>query len=357
MLIPATISFIISALLFSGFGGIAPDMFLSSYDNQQDGIVLGVSEENIIDSKEIDSIDKKTGLENVVAKMVDETQKLSLINLPQLPQLEQPIKRLPISETKSGKIIVNDIEMDADNVSAMDCQSGDMFFTKRIDQPRSIASITKLATALVFLDYNPGWDEIYEMREYDRREGGVIHLFTGEKVKVKDLFYTSLVGSGNTATVALVHSTGMSEQEFVNKMNEKVKEIGLKNTRFVEVSGLHSGNVSTAREVAKLADIAFSNDELATACSTGKYDYQTKGGRNKTVYSTNYLLSSKDLKTQHITVLGGKTGHIDAAGYCLVSKFKNTKGGEIITVVLGTGNNGARFAETEKLITTIYERL
>ncbi len=354
MLISAAISFIISTSLFSGLIGLAPVMFVSSYNYQQEGAVLGVSEENKVEDKLVeDQID----FENAVAKMVDETQKLFLPNLPQLPQLDQPIKRLPTSQIKGETIIINDLDMQADNALAMDCQSGDIFFEKRIDQPRSIASITKLITALVFLDYNPGWDEIYKIKESDRRDGGIVYLYTGEEVKTKDLFYTSLVGSGNTATVALVHSTGMTEQEFVDKMNEKAKTLGFKNTRFVEVSGLHSGNISTAREVAKLADIAFSNDDLAKACSTSKYEYETTGGRKKVIYSTNYLLSDKNLETEHITVLDGKTGYIDAAGYCLVSKFKNTEGGEIITVVLGTGNNGARFEETEKLIKAIYEKL
>lgn len=350
MIIPATISFIISALMLNGLSAVMPNK-LFPVDEKIIGSVLGAAEEAAALPA------NNASIENVVAKMVNETQKLSVINLPQLPQLDQPLKRLPVSEEKGESVIANDIEMEAENVAAMDCRSGDMFYAKRIDQPRPIASITKLMTALVFLDYNPGWDEIYEMQIFDRREGGVIYLFTGEKVSIKDLFYTSLVGSGNTATIALVHSTGMSEQEFVDKMNKKAKELGLKNTRFVEASGLHSGNISTAREVAKLADVAFSNTEISEACSTDAYRYKTVGGRTKNVYSTNYLLSSEELKTEHITVLGGKTGHIDAAGYCLVSKFKNTVGGEIITVVLGTGNNGARFDETEKLITAIYDRL
>jgi D-alanyl-D-alanine carboxypeptidase len=346
MLIPATISFLISVLIFNSLSAVMPGAFLPSA-----GMVLGAEEQRINTEESL------VGLEEVVAKMVDETRKLSAVNLPQLPQLDQPIKRLPISLEKITAVIIDGIETDAENVAAMDCQSGDMIFTKRIDQPRSIASITKLMTALVFLDNNPGWEEIYEMRESDRREGGVIHLFTGERVRVKDLFYTSLVGSGNTATIALVHSTGISEQEFVEKMNQKAQDLGLKNTRFVEASGLHSGNLSTAREVAKLADVAFADSEIATACSTGIYEYKTLNGRRKIIYSTNYLLSSENLKTDHITVLGGKTGYIDAAGYCLVSKFKNTVGGEIITVVLGTGDNGARFEETEKLIKAIYDRL
>lgn len=227
-----------------------------------------------------------------------------------------------------------------------------ILFKKNAKEVRPIASITKLITALVFLEYNPGWDKIYEVKAEDRREGGKIYLFTGDKVRIKDLFFTSLVGSANSETVALVHSAGMSEEEFAAKMNAKAQTLGLKNTFFYDVVGLNDANVSTAPEVARIAKIALNNRDIREATLTKKYEFVTLGGRKKVVYNTDALLDI--FLPNGIKIMGGKTGHTDKAGYNFVGKFIDHNGHEVISVILGDIDKDARFSQTHDLVQWAY---
>lgn len=251
------------------------------------------------------------------------------------------------------KPAVGNLEISAASSAVIDCKSDAVLFGKQKDQIWPIASITKLAAALVFLEHNPGWDAIYQIKAGDKQEGGRIYLFTGEKVKVKDLFYFSLVGSDNTAAMALVRSTGLSDEEFINKMNEKARALGLKNTHFDDPVGLSAGNVSTAKEIAALARVAFADNDISAASLTKAYEFETLEGRKKKINNTDGLL---DIFPQNgIKILGGKTGYIEASGYCFVGKFADHSGNEIISVVLGADSYNARFNQTKEMVEWVYE--
>jgi len=262
-------------------------------------------------------------------------------------------------ETKTGIIVPQKItETEEPCVSqgaaaVMDSQSGKIIFSKDANKQKSIASITKLATALVFLDNNPGWETEYEIKNSDRVNGGKIYLFSGEKVRVKDLFYLSLVGSANTATLALVNSTGLAQDEFVAAMNKKAKDLNLKNTNFVDSAGLSYLNRSTAYEAAKLAKAAFENKDISKAVLSEKYSFTTAGNRKKTIYTTDSLL--KSFPANGIELSGGKTGYTPSAGYCFVGKFKNKNNKEIFVVILGGENDDYRFQKTKEFAGWTYD--
>jgi len=301
-------------------------------------------------------VESPKDISDTVVKVMEEVKNIPIPQIPQLPQLDQPMKKLPLNPVKlTGPKLLNTAEFNllANSGAAIDCQSGTMIFNKRADRPQPIASITKLVTALVFLDHNPGWEAIYQIQPADKREGGRIYLFTGERVKVKDLFYLSLVGSANTATIALVNATGLTSEEFVEKMNLKMLELGLKNTRFHDPSGLDNANISTAREVAKFSRVALANEHIRQASLTKKYEFKTLGGRKKIVYNTDALLDN--FPQNGVKIIGGKTGYLNASGHCFVGKFINQAGQEIITVVLGADSNKARFSQTKELVNWIYE--
>jgi len=221
-------------------------------------------------------------------------------------------------------------------------------FTQRANESQPIASISKLMTAIIFLKNNPGWNKIYQITPADNISGGKLHLFLGDKVRVKDLFYTSLVASDNGATMALVHATGLSEKEFVKKMNTEAKNLGLTNTHFKEPTGLSNGDYSTAREVAFLAQAAFKRPEIRRATTLAKYTFKTLGGRVKKIESTDYLLANP--ANDSVKVLAGKTGYTDAAGYSFVGLLQGAGGPEMISVVLNASSKNERFLESEKLV-------
>lgn len=221
-------------------------------------------------------------------------------------------------------------------------------YTKDADAVQPIASISKLMTAMVFLDNNPGWDKVYVITAADDVPGGLLNLFRGDRVTVRDLFYTSLVASDNGATMALVHSTGLSEADFVAKMNEKAKALGLLHTHFAEPTGLSTQNVSTAREVALMAQAAFRHSEIRVATTLADYKYETLDGRVKDIVSTDYLLSGTT--RDGLTVLAGKTGFTDEAGYCFVGLLKGADGREFISAVLNSTSKNDRFIASENLV-------
>ena len=263
--------------------------------------------------------------------------------------------KLPVSyDSAMAKKLDTQVEFDLDGVSGIviDIKTKDTLFNKGADKQLSIASITKLMTALVFLDTNTDLDDIYRVTKKDRREGGRIYIYTGERIKIKDLLYLSLTASANTATIALVSSTGLSQDEFIVRMNKKAEDLGFKNTFFYDPTGLDDFNVSTAREISKLANIAFYTELIGDAILNESYSFVTLDGRNVTAYSTNELLYS--LTNNKIKILGGKTGHIDSSGYCFVAKFKDIKGHDIISVVLGAQDVNSRFSETIKMIEWVY---
>ncbi len=266
---------------------------------------------------------------------------------------EAVIEKQATVHSPQKKTGIQDIEIAAYSAAVFDIKDKLFIFEKNSNDRLRIASISKLMTALVFLDNNPGWDQVYEITREDRRDGGKIYLYLGDKVTVKNLFYAMLVGSDNTATIALIHAAGMSETDFVAKMNEKARELGLLQTSFVDPVGLSSSNISTAREVALLAQAALAKPEINQAVGTEKTEFSTVAGVAKTIESTDTLLNS--FPDDNIKIVGGKTGHTDLAGYCFVAKFMDNNQHEIISVVLNTPSENERFKQTARLVRWVYD--
>ena len=264
---------------------------------------------------------------------------------------------VPVVNTKTRKrpILSGDVpSFDTQfNVLAMDEQSGNVLYASNAREQVPIASITKLATAMVLLDTGLDWDSIVTIEAGDRVEGGRIYVYNGDRVAVRDLFYISLVASANTATKALVRASGLAEDEFVDRMNEKMVELGINSTSFFDPIGLSNKNVSTAMEVAKLARAALSKTEIAEATTHGEFTFLPIGGKTRKVEATDSLLSyySQD----SVDIIGGKTGFTEMAGYCFTGEFSNDEGNKIITVVLGGDTYTSRFSETKSLVNWAFE--
>jgi D-alanyl-D-alanine carboxypeptidase len=306
-----------------------------------------------------DNYNIKQQLETRVVEVAREAGKNFLpLKAAARPEDTTTVNHLPAARDKSSLLPTRasstDYELSVESGVAIDCSTGAVLFQKNGDHAKPIASISKLMTALVFLEHNPGWERVYQMREEDRREGSKEYLAAGEKVKIKDLFYLSLVASGNTETVALVNSTGLGLPGFVEKMNNKAAELGLANTVFKDPVGLDQGNVSTALEVAKLAQAAFAMNDIRQASITKKHEFTTLSGNKITVDNTDKLLEEFAASPQ-ISIVGGKTGYTDEAGGCLVSKFVNKAGKEIVSVVLGSPDRNSRFSETKGLVEWAYD--
>ena len=235
--------------------------------------------------------------------------------------------------------------------AVFDVQSEAPLFEKEADKVVPIASITKLMTALVFLENNPGLDKSANVTASDNTLiGAKLRVPNGEAVKVIDLFFTSLTGSANNATQALVHSTGLSGEEFVVKMNAKAKELGMQNTHFVEPTGLSEENVSTANDLFILAKAAFTNQWISQA--TTKTNHELVTVTNNEYHN---VKSQNDILDSYLDVQGSKTGFTYEAGYCLITQVKGEQGQQVIAVVLGSESENSRFLETKALSQWAFE--
>jgi len=327
--------FVIGLIFFLG------TIFLYNSEQTQ-GMVLGESEYNSdifldVEILKIKDFENSSEIIDLDYYQFPENQKKEDMKFPIIPQKENDSEKEP--ELLCSGVVV-------------DVLSGSVLFKKDAEKKVSIASITKLANALVFLDQEPKWDDFYKIKSSDIIKGGRIYLGVGEEVKLKDLFYLALVGSANSAAKALAGAVGFSEKEYVEKMNSKMKELGFVNTSFVDPIGISRFNVSTATEVARLANLALSKKEISEAVSNRVYKFQTKKERIVSVYNTNILLK---MNKEDIKMLGGKTGYIDAAGYCFVGKFVNEQGIELISVVLGAPGIDSRFSENKKITKWAYD--
>ncbi len=237
-------------------------------------------------------------------------------------------------------------------------------FSKSADEVQPIASITKLMSALVFLDEAQDLNKIYKITEEDMVEGGKRNLFLGDEISFRNLLYTALIASDNGAALALGHALNLSSSEFVLKMNEKAKELSLFNTSFADPIGLDEKNISTAREVALLLKIAWEKEEIARALSLPEYRFETIQGREKYIVSTDAPLLLEDnifsesneypIDFKKLKALGGKTGYIPESGYCFVGRFLSPEG-EIFTVAaLNSANKNSRFSDTLRLSEWVY---
>lgn len=220
--------------------------------------------------------------------------------------------------------------MTAQSAIVIDKNSGEIIFAKNADEPRPIASLTKLVSVLVFLDHNPGWNKLITMQKTDFVGGACLWAKVGDKITVKDVFYAALVGSKNNLIEALVRSTGLTQGKFVALMNEKVKSWGLENTSFIEPTGLNEKNVASARDMVIIAQKAFGNMDILKATTTKAYTVKIANRKaSYVVDNTNKKILNRDL-----CITGTKTGWTDEAGYNLVTQAK-TNGHEIIALVMG----------------------
>ncbi len=251
--------------------------------------------------------------------------------------LSIPKRNLPPASLQQDRL-----RLEAASAVVIDTETKARVFDYNGDQARPIASLTKLMTALVFLDHNPGWDKTIVISEVDLRGGAKANIFVADRIKLSDLFKAGLIASDNTAITALVRSTGLSEEDFVAAMNEKAKALRLGGLVFKDPTGLNPANQGSAVAVAKLVDSAFKKTEIAEALALRNYRFPVSSNVEREVKTTNQLIGRRLIKS---ILVGGKTGHLDEAGYCFAGVFKSGQR-EFITAVLGAPEDAARFSET-----------
>jgi D-alanyl-D-alanine carboxypeptidase (penicillin-binding protein 5/6) len=218
----------------------------------------------------------------------------------------------------------------------IDLPTGKTLFEKSADEPRPPASTAKLMTALVTIDQAPLGDRVQVTERAAATEGSRMGLVAGEQLTILDLLHGLLIPSGNDAAVALADYIAGSEEDFVGMMNAKAQELGLEGTRFANSHGLDAaGQVTTARDLAKLAQVALQNPTIAGIVT--KASAQVAG---HSLQNTNELLGA------YAGADGVKTGTTDEAGECLVASVTRD-GRRTLLVELGSTD---RYSDARKLL-------
>ena len=230
----------------------------------------------------------------------------------------------------------------ARNAILVDPSTGEVLFEKNSARSVPIASLTKLMTALVFLEQKPGLEREVAVTRTELTGGGHTQLRDGEMLSLDHLLHMSLMCSDNVATRVLARESGLSQSDFLARMNRKAVELGLNGSRFYEVTGLDERNVSTASDIARLLHAAAHDPLIQGITTTRTYEFRTEK-RAHAIGNTNRLLYGR------YDVLGGKTGFIGEAGYCFAT-WVRSQGRDLIAVVLGAPTNATRFADAVRLI-------
>jgi D-alanyl-D-alanine endopeptidase (penicillin-binding protein 7) len=227
-------------------------------------------------------------------------------------------------------------------------ETGQVLWESNSETTRSIASITKVMTATVFLENDPDLTQEVVVTRPDVARASTTYLRAGYKITTGDLLHLLLIGSDNAAARALARVSPYGSEAFIDRMNAKADELGLDHTYYADPSGLLAANVSSAYDMARLISHVSKDDRIASIMQ--KAEYTAPVGRTTvTVRSTNQLVRNGD-----VDVVAGKTGFISKAGYCLATLLRLPQGGpQVAVVVLGAKSNAGRFWETRHLFNWI----
>ena len=199
-----------------------------------------------------------------------------------------PLKTYALTDTAKSTIV-------------MDMDSGRILYEKNANEQRLIASITKIMTATVAIENGNLNKEITIGEEVLKMYGSNIYVELGEKMTLKNLLYGLLLRSGNDAAVVIANNVAKDEESFVEMMNKKAKELGMKNTIFRNSHGLdeETKNYSSAKDMAILSSYANTLPVYKEISKTKKWTVQSNkksyvwNNRNKLLYSYKYATGGK----------------------------------------------------------------
>ncbi len=225
----------------------------------------------------------------------------------------------------------SELELHSSAALVVSSTTGTVILGKNIDVVHSIASLTKLMTALVLVDAKLSLDTTVriESEDIDFERASKSKLRIGETLPRRDLLRLALLASENRAAMALARTSPGGTLMFVATMNLKAAALGMENTRFVDASGLSSANVSTARDLAKLVAAAAGSTLIQEFSTTSAVTLTRLDTGQQIVYrNTNLLLRRENDWTIHLS----KTGYINEAGHCLV--LQATIDQQLVNIVL-----------------------
>jgi rare lipoprotein A (peptidoglycan hydrolase) len=248
-----------------------------------------------------------------------------------------------------------EIALTSRSAVVLDAASGKVLFAKNASEQLPLASLSKMVAMKVFLDSKPNLNEVvtYKIQDenynYEWADKSVLarlKVSDGETLTVRNLLYSAVLGSANNAVESLVRVSGLKRDAFIARMNDYAKKIGAKQTKFVEPTGLSPQNMSSAYDYALLTKAVLEDGNLEKVAQTKSYSFTTINQKKyHLIKNSNSLFYNSNLK-----ITASKTGYLDEAQYCLMTRARDEKGRQVIAVTLGTPSRTKSFTETANLI-------
>lgn len=260
---------------------------------------------------------------------------------------------------ENDEIIPDGMEPMAGAAGLFDLSGRQVLYASQIHQKMYPASITKIMTALVFLEQYQGnyMDVVTVTGNAKVTESGAVvcGYKTGDKVTVEQLLNGLLIYSGNDAALILAEYCAGSVDEFIGMMNRKAIELGATNTHFVNPHGLHDEeHYTTAYDLYLIFQKVMQYDKFREIINTKEYsgEYTLASGGTKKVSwkSTNQFFTGNKQVPEGVVVIGGKTGTTNAAGACLILLAQNSEGADYISIVLREENKDFLYEDMIKLL-------
>lgn len=265
----------------------------------------------------------------------------SALAQPLKPVVKEPAKKDALGLTSQSAIVIS-------------AKTGKVLYKKNEQQKLPLASLTKIVAIKVFMNTKPNLNKVVAYKKQDENynkkyaslgEIARLHVKEGETMKVKDYLYAALLGSANNSVETLVRASGLKRSTFIYRMNKYVKAVGATKTSFVEPTGLSPDNVSTVQDYALISRAALAEPIIEKITKSKKYTFTTINTKK-----VHYINNTNKLVGGTLSVTGSKTGYLEEAQYCLMTRAKDKAGRQVIAVTFGTPGKTASFAETKKLI-------
>lgn len=233
------------------------------------------------------------------------------------------------------------------SVVVLDAATGRELLAKHADDVRPIASLTKIFVAMALRRHRLVLDAWTEINFDDAKaSAGGAHtlLLEGQSFRNRDLLYAMLLSSDNRVPSALARSVGRSTAELVDELRHVAGDLGLSHTRFDDATGI-LGNASTAREMALALRETLRDPLLARVMTTRRARVVSRSEE----ITASYTSTVAPLWDKHPKILGGKTGHTEAAGYCLLISAE-VENRIVVMAFLGGKTSDARFHDFAKVV-------
>jgi len=320
------------------------------------GTVLRVT--NLANGKQIEVTVNDFGPERT--KHPDRVIDLDKVAFQRIGAIADGLIKIKIEPLKTVTPIINTAQLSS--VPAVSASSaiivkesdGSLIWGKNEKKSAPLASLTKLVAARVFLDTRPTLNKVVSYKVQDEKynykyckpwEAAKLTVKDGDTMTIENLLYSALVGSANNAVESLVRVSGLNRNDFIEKMNEVVKSWGATSTHFVEPTGLSPENVSSPFDYAIITKEIFKNPLIQKISITPKYSFTTINTKKAhTIKNTDKLLTSSQYP-----IIGSKTGYLNEAGNCLMTRIKTAQG-NLIVVNFGSTSSANSFADNEQLI-------